>query len=125
MFIRKREYKDKRGRTNGSYQVIESYREGGKVKQRTICNLFYLSTPAAALERVSCWLENCSDPQKAAELRARITKLKSVVAKMSTMVDVSATTTGKRSGKKPNRLAPADTTTGKRSGRKVTHATRF
>ena len=40
MFIRKRTYYSKRyGRETASYQVIQTYREGGKVKQRVIYNL--------------------------------------------------------------------------------------
>ena len=116
MFIRKREYESKRGPT-ASYQVIESYREGGKVKQRTICNLMYLPTPAAALERARRMLAARAEdlPPRtpkhaekrklhAQELHARLTKLESVVAKMGSIVDVSATTTGKRSGKKVSRV---------------------
>ncbi len=51
MFIRKRTYQSKRHGFTESYQVIETYREGGKVKQRYICNLGSSPTPEAALER--------------------------------------------------------------------------
>lgn len=103
MFIRKRERQDKRGRVCASYQVIETYREGGKVRHRTLCNLRWHSTPAAALAWQHRRLENYeSNEPQAAEIREEITKLKSVVARMSTIIDVSATTKGKRSGKKDN-----------------------
>jgi len=57
MFIRKRTYKLKSGRITESYQVIESYRENGKVKQRTIANLNRFSNPVKALEYAQMRLE--------------------------------------------------------------------
>lgn len=36
MFVRQRRYKDKKGRTITYLQLVESYREDGKVKQRVI-----------------------------------------------------------------------------------------
>ena len=46
MFIRKR----KAIRSAGSHQVIETYRDGGKVRQRVIYNLGRHSTIEAALD---------------------------------------------------------------------------
>jgi len=40
MFVRKRTYRTKKDHARGvCYQLVESYREDGKVKQRVICNL--------------------------------------------------------------------------------------
>lgn len=51
MFIRKRtRYSKQKGYETESYQVVESYREGGKVKQRVIINLGKHPTCTAALE---------------------------------------------------------------------------
>ncbi len=47
-FIRKRI--SPTGRRTPSYQVIETYREGGKVKQRVLANLGRFSTVEEALE---------------------------------------------------------------------------
>ena len=55
MFIRKRISKNKRGFTE-SYQLIETYREEGKVKQRIVCNLGRDATPEAALETAHQWM---------------------------------------------------------------------
>ncbi len=50
MFIRKRTYKLKSGRITESYQVIETYRENGKIKQKIIINLNRFSDPVKALK---------------------------------------------------------------------------
>jgi len=50
MFIRKRTYKLKSGRITESCQVIETYRENGKIKQKIIVNLNRFSNPVKALE---------------------------------------------------------------------------
>jgi hypothetical protein len=51
-FIRKRkcrgEWSEKRGQH--SYQLVETYRENGKVKQRIVANLGHLPTVAQAIE---------------------------------------------------------------------------
>ena len=49
MFIRRRLSKNKSGFTE-TYRLIETYHEGGKVKQRTICNLGRDATLEEALE---------------------------------------------------------------------------
>ena len=67
MFIRKRYYNTKRkGRGDPpagcSYQVIESYRENGKVKQRVICNLGSYSTIESALNYVEKMIDILKEP---------------------------------------------------------------
>jgi len=57
MFIRKRTYKLKSGRITESYQVIETYRENGKIKQKMIINLNRFSDPEKALEYAQMRLE--------------------------------------------------------------------
>jgi len=57
MFIRKRVNRTKRYGVSESYQVLESYREGGRVKQRHICNLGRCSTPELALQKARERLE--------------------------------------------------------------------
>ncbi len=54
-FIRKRI--SPTGRRTPSYQVIETYREGGKVKQRVLANLGRFSTVEEALEDTRWYLE--------------------------------------------------------------------
>lgn len=56
-FIRKRYSGKYRGRDNYSYQVIETYREGGKVKQRVLINLGPSPTIEQALERARKGIE--------------------------------------------------------------------
>ncbi len=52
-FIRKRI--SPTGRRTPSYQVIETYREGGKVNQRVLANLGRFSTVEEALEDTQIW----------------------------------------------------------------------
>lgn len=51
MFIRKRVNHSKRYGVTERYQVCETYREGGKVKQRVLAGLGSTSNPIKALER--------------------------------------------------------------------------
>ena len=59
MFIRKQIRKSKKWGIGKSYQVIETYREGGKVKQRVVCNLGWDATPELALKTAKERLEAC------------------------------------------------------------------
>lgn len=61
MFIRKRINHTKRYGTNESYQVLESYRENGKVKQKVVVNLGRLATPELALEKARADLEGAKE----------------------------------------------------------------
>jgi hypothetical protein len=122
MFIRKRISKNKYSKEgfSESYQLIETYREEGKVKQRVICNLGRDATPEAALERARYWLkwyeDGLSNPLKAgynkgrfiskkraekhqesleksyAKAKEKVEKLESVVSQMCRRSDISDTT---------------------------------
>jgi len=98
LFIRKRTYNSKRYGVTESYQVIETYRENGKVKQRVICNLGKFSTPEAALEQAESLLRDREEVYSnmkphnprdkidvrecTAEERKRVETLKYVVSKL-------------------------------------------
>jgi hypothetical protein len=66
-FIRKRLTETKRGLT-AHYQVLETYRQDGKVSQRVLCNLRGFSKPEEALidaQRKKKWLEdNIANPRR-------------------------------------------------------------
>jgi hypothetical protein len=124
MFIRKRISKNKYRKEgfSESYQMIETYREGGKVKQRVICNLGRDATPEAALERARYWLkwyeEGLSKPWKAgysmgryisrkrvderqesleksyAKAKEKVEKLERVVSQITRRNNISDTTEG-------------------------------
>jgi hypothetical protein len=57
MFIRKRLTSTKRNGEGYSYQLIETYREGGKIKQRVLYNLARCPTIEAAIEWERCKIE--------------------------------------------------------------------
>jgi hypothetical protein len=64
MFVRKRTYRTKKGRVGESYQVLETYRENGGVKQRVVCRLGRYPTPEQALEVVRRLLKVAEDIAK-------------------------------------------------------------
>lgn len=116
MFVRKRVNIDKKGKAWESYQVIETYRENGKVKQRYICNLRWYSTPEDALANARERLQRAelSGPTKAynclghyvrnrhkreeerlkdlEKLQARVAELEGVVSGMRTKGNILDTT---------------------------------
>ncbi|MDP1815211.1 MAG: hypothetical protein Q8K92_12245 [Leadbetterella sp.] len=63
MFIRKRVQKLKNGKISVTYQAVESYRIGKKVKQR-IVSLGEFSDPRTALENESVYLKNAEKNYK-------------------------------------------------------------
>jgi hypothetical protein len=71
MFIRKRQ-----ATKSPSYQVIETYREGGKVRQRVIYNLGHHATIEAALKYKRDWLRYLTRPAK-----RRASMISSITAK--------------------------------------------
>jgi hypothetical protein len=118
VFIRKRTYIGKRGASE-TYQVLESYRQDGKVRQRRIVNLGWCATPQEALDVARRHLETVlelNSPRSAhleakrltriEKLRAQIAVLENVVAEKSTAGDVFDTTTAGCSVRKCNSLAP-------------------
>lgn len=69
MFIRKRTTKTKGHGATVHYQVLESYRDNGKVKQRVLCNLGNHSTCEARLEELQVslsqtegWINRWNNP---------------------------------------------------------------
>jgi hypothetical protein len=49
-FIKKRRSSHRGGKERFSYQLVETYRKGGKVKQRILCNLGPYPTLALAIQ---------------------------------------------------------------------------
>lgn len=99
MFIRKRERISTTGKINTTYQLLETYREAGKVKQRVICNLMGHATPEEALEYAKTKVEmlknsrirmqeekgKCSFPQcyRYSYWEKRLNELNNVVSRLS------------------------------------------
>lgn len=71
MFIRKR----KASRSAGSNQVIQTYRERGKVRQRVIYNLGRHSTIEAALDEERQRLAACTHPYPKQCIMERMARL--------------------------------------------------
>ena len=140
MFIRKRVNHSKRYGNTERYQVLESYREGGKVKQRVICALGLCPTPEKALEAAKedlRWIEEVqAQPimpspwrsgrhlfkarqsreayflERREKAEARIAELESVVARYSNACQHSDTTAPSSAVSKCSRRREhSDTTT--------------
>jgi hypothetical protein len=81
MFIRKRQS----SQHNASYQVIETYREGGKVKQRVLANLGPWPTLEEAVGHGRwnlAYMEGHADHCRADRARAQLARLEAVVSKL-------------------------------------------
>jgi hypothetical protein len=103
MFIRKRLTFTKRNGEGYSYQLIETYREGGKIKQRVLYNLARCPTIEAAIEWERCKIEiakaEIANPHKYYCSGKPISEVEQTLQRMASSMDGGSTSPNREAAK--------------------------